>query len=87
MAKEVQMTIKMERDLREAFLAAAASEQRPAAQIMREFMREFIARSEAGNSEPNAETRAALQELENGGGARFANVDELCRDLGVSCEK
>jgi hypothetical protein len=81
MAKEVQMSIKMERDLREAFLAAAASEHRPAAQIIRELMRDFLSRTR--RHEPNAETIAAMQELENGGGTHFSSVEEMSRECGV----
>ena len=83
MPKEVQMSIKMERALRDEFLHAAQMSHRPAAQIVREFMRAFI-----GNAhQPNEATLAAIKETENGGGKHFDTVDELCRDLGISCEK
>ncbi|WP_281174772.1 hypothetical protein [Simplicispira psychrophila] len=39
MAKEVQMSIKMESVLRDQFMAAAAQRHRPAAQIIRDLMR------------------------------------------------
>lgn len=42
MAKEAVFTMKLEPDLREAFMAAAAAADRPASQIVREFMRDFV---------------------------------------------
>ena len=32
---------------------------------------------------PNAETVAAMQEIENGGGKKFDNADELFKHLGI----
>ena len=46
MAKEVQMSIKMEPDLRDRFMAVAADRHRPAAQIIRGLMRLYITESE-----------------------------------------
>lgn len=79
MSKEVQMSIKMEAELRDQFMAAAATTHRPAAQIVRDLMRLYIARQES----PNATTLAAMEELEQGGGKRFASVDALFKDLGI----
>jgi predicted DNA-binding protein len=45
MSKEVQMSIKMEAELRDEFMAVAAQRHRPAAQIIRELMRLYIAQS------------------------------------------
>lgn len=42
-AKDTVFTIKIEKDLRQAFMAAAASEDRPASSIMRDLMRSYIA--------------------------------------------
>ena len=50
MSKEVQMSIKMESDLRERFMAVAADRHRPAAQIIRDLMRIYIADSETSNA-------------------------------------
>lgn len=44
MAKDAIFTMKLEADLRDAFMAEAASADRPASQIMREFMRDFVRR-------------------------------------------
>ena len=79
MAKDVQMSIKMEPELRDRLMAVAASTHRPAAQIVRDLMRLYIARQET----PNAATLAAMEELERNGGKRFASADALFRDLGI----
>ena len=43
MAKEAVFTMKLEAELRESFMAEAAGEDRPASQVMRELMRDYIA--------------------------------------------
>ena len=42
--KDVQMTFRVEPELRSSFTEAAEIEHRPAAQVLRELMREYIAR-------------------------------------------
>ncbi len=42
MAKEAVFTMKLEPELRDAFMAAAAAADRPASQIVRELMRDFV---------------------------------------------
>lgn len=42
MAKEAVFTMKLEPELRAEFMAAAAGEDRPASQVMRELMRDYI---------------------------------------------
>ena len=42
MAKEAVFTMKLEPELRDAFMAAAKATDRPASQIVREFMRDFV---------------------------------------------
>jgi predicted transcriptional regulator len=44
MSKEALFTMKLEPELREAFMAEAEASHRPASQIVRELMREFIQR-------------------------------------------
>lgn len=46
MAKDVGLRIRLERNLRDQFLEACRAEDRPAAQVLREFMRSFITESE-----------------------------------------
>jgi predicted transcriptional regulator len=42
MAKEAVFTMKLEPELRDAFMAAAKRADRPASQLMRELMRDFV---------------------------------------------
>jgi predicted transcriptional regulator len=42
MAKEAVFTLKLEGELRDAFVAEAAAMDRSASQLVREFMREFV---------------------------------------------
>jgi len=42
MPKDAVFTMKLNAELRDAFMAAAAQADRPASQIVREFMREFV---------------------------------------------
>jgi predicted transcriptional regulator len=44
MSKEAMFTLKLEPELRDQFMAEAAATDRPASQIVREFMRDFIKR-------------------------------------------
>jgi predicted transcriptional regulator len=44
MAKEAVFTVKLESELRDAFLAEAEATHRPASQLVRDFMRDFVKR-------------------------------------------
>ncbi len=44
MSKEAVFTMKLEHELRDEFMAAAEESHRPASQIVRDFMRDFIQR-------------------------------------------
>ena len=44
--KEAVFTLKLEADLRDAFMAEAEASHRPASQIVREFMREFVTKQQ-----------------------------------------
>jgi predicted transcriptional regulator len=79
MSKEVQMSIKMESELRDQFMAVANSAHRPAAQIIRDLMRSYIARQEM----PNAETLAAIETAERGELTSYASADTLYKSLGI----
>lgn len=46
MAKETMFSLKLETELREAFMNAAAHVDRPASQVVRELMRDFIQQQE-----------------------------------------
>ena len=45
--KDSGLRIRVERDLRERFLEICRQQDRPAAQVLREFMRSYIAENEA----------------------------------------
>jgi len=80
MTKEVQMSIKMEPGLRDQFMAVAADRHRPAAQIIRDLMRLYIAESET----PNALTAETLRKSDRGEDVFFAsNAADLFKQLGI----
>ena len=66
MPKEAVFTIKLEADLRDAFMTEAAATHRPASQIVREFMREFVQRQREAREHEAREHeewfRASVQE-------------------------
>jgi predicted transcriptional regulator len=61
MAKDAVFTVKLEADLRDAFIAEAEATHRPASQLVREFMREFVRRQREAR-EHDAWFRANVQE-------------------------
>lgn len=77
--KEAQISIKMDPELREQFMELAASMDRPAAQIIRELMRSFIACRQM----PNAETLAAIEAVENGEVKTYNSTMDLYHQLGI----
>lgn len=80
MAKEVQMSIKMESVLRDQFMAAAAQRHRPAAQIIRDLMRLYIAESET----PNTLTAETLHKSRQGEDIfHAASAADLFKQLGI----
>lgn len=56
--KDAGLRIRVERELRQEFLEACRQEDRPAAQVLREFMRSYVARH--ADQERNKETEAPL---------------------------
>ncbi len=60
MAKEAVFTLKLEADLRDAFAAEAAATHRPASELVRGFMREFVQRQREAR-ERDAWFRAKVQ--------------------------
>lgn len=80
MAKEVQMSIKMESELRDQFMAVAAGRHRPAAQIIRDLMRLYIADSET----PNALTAETIRKSRQGEDVfHTSNPSDLFDQLGI----
>ncbi len=80
MSKEVQMSIKMESELRDQFMAVAAERHRPAAQIIRDLMRLYIANSET----PNALTADTIRKASQGEDVfHAASAADLFQQLGI----
>ena len=80
MAKEVQMSIKMESELRDRFMAVAADRHRPAAQIIRDLMRLSIADSET----PNALTAETLRKSRKDEDVfHTSSASDLFKQLGI----
>ena len=80
MSKEVQMSIKMEPELRDQFMAVAASRHRPAAQIIRDLMRLYIAQSET----PNELTADTIRKARRGEDVFHAkDAEDLFQQLGI----
>jgi hypothetical protein len=73
MSKNVQMSIKMESELHDQFMAAVATIHKPAAQVVRQLMRKFIAQQEI----PNKATIAAMQAADKGEGTRFDSIADI----------
>ena len=73
------MSIKMEPELHDQFMAVAATIHTPAAQVVRQLMRKFIALHET----PNTTTIKAMEAADRGEGARFESADDLFKDLGI----
>ncbi len=49
--KDVGLRIRVQRDLREAFLKVCRAQDKPAAQVLREFMRAYVERHRVGTDE------------------------------------
>jgi predicted transcriptional regulator len=91
MSKEAVFTMKLEADLRSEFMAEAEAARRPASQVLRELMREFVQRQrdardyddflkikvEAGRASMRAGLGKSNDEVEAAFAARRANVMNL----------
>lgn len=68
MAKETMFTLKLEAELREAFMNASAHVDRPASQVVRELMRDFIQRQQDARAHDawfRAEVAQGLREADD----------------------
>ena len=64
--KNVAFKIRIEEELRRAFVEVCQAEDRPAAQVLREFMRNYVAERQAALSAgPASEREATLGDSEN----------------------
>lgn len=59
--KDVAFKIRIDEELRRAFVEACQAEDRPAAQVMREFMRNYVAERQATGSTGQAVTRGGTK--------------------------
>lgn len=55
--KDVGLRIRVQRGLREQFLEVCRAQDKPAAQILREFMREYVAEHEAALPQDGQDTQ------------------------------
>ncbi|KAB2678313.1 hypothetical protein F9K85_05060 [Brucella tritici] len=51
--KDVGLRIRIQRELRDAFLAACRNEDKAAAQVLREFMRDYVRQHQQADGEAN----------------------------------
>jgi len=68
MAKEAMFTLKLEPELREQFMAEAEAVHRPASQIVREFMRDFVKQQRAAREHDawfSAEVKQGMREADD----------------------
>ncbi len=67
--KDVGLRIRVQRDLREQFLEVCRAQDKPAAQVLREFMREYVALHDAREIDTDAGSEGAASEAtETGSG-------------------
>lgn len=78
MSKEAVFTMKLEAELREEFMAEAEAMHRPASQVLRELMREFVQRQRATREYDeflNSKVEAARVSLRAGRGRSNEEVE------------
>jgi predicted transcriptional regulator len=84
MAKEAVFTMKLEPELREAFMAEAAAADRPASQILRELMRDFVHRQREAREYDDflrQKVEAARESMRAGRGRSDETVAARFREL------
>lgn len=78
MSKEAVFTMKLEPELRDAFMAEAEASHRPASQVVRELMREFIERQRQAREYDaflRAKVDTAREQIASGQVADSADVE------------
>lgn len=76
MPKDAVFTMKLEAQLRDAFIAEAAAAHRPASQVVRDLMRDFVQRQrEARDYEEFVRRRVETARSERQAGLSFSNED------------
>ena len=80
MTKEVQTSVKMDKDLRDQFMVVEPELHRPAAQIIRELMGYYIINSET----PNVLTAETIRKSRHGDDVFYAtSTDDLFTKLDI----
>jgi predicted transcriptional regulator len=80
MPKEAVFTMKLDSDLREAFMSEAQATHRPASQVLRELMREFVQRQRQAREYDDfleQKVLAARNSVEAGLGISNEEVEKL----------
>ena len=72
MLKEVQMTFRIEPELRAEFTNAALQEHRPAAQVLREFMRAYVSEARERQNAPAKDAISANERRRRENAVNFA---------------
>lgn len=76
MSKDAVFTLKLEPQLRDAFIAEAAAAHRPASQIVRDLMRDFVqSQSEARDHEAFVRRKVETARAERRADMSFSNED------------
>jgi len=66
MTKDSGFRIRVQRELREKFLEICRDQDKPAAQVLREYMREYVATHEAVNQDVDARPRQVFRNAGKG---------------------
>lgn len=78
MPKEAMFTLKLEAELRDQFMAEAEATHRPASQLVREFMREFVTRQRQAREHDawfRAEVEQGLREADDPEAKRISHEE------------
>jgi hypothetical protein len=80
MSIKAVFTMKLEPELRDRFMAEAAADDRPAAQILRELMRDYISRrQQARQYDDYLRRKVEIARGQRDAGQYFSNEDCVCR--------
>jgi hypothetical protein len=72
MSKEVQMTFRIEPELRAEFTDAASQEHRPASQVLRDFMRAYVSEARERKATPANDAITAVERRRRENAVNFA---------------
>ena len=58
--KDVGLRIRIQKELREQFLEVCRAQDKPAAQVLREFMREYVRENNASEKQPDVQRKRKI---------------------------